>query len=75
MAAPPSQDNIAFLPECFRTFLLDSMLRLLCGIMIVYECLCVRFHLIRSAFPQLNLVHQTKHSDTMAAEKGLSVKY
>lgn len=26
MAAPPSQDNIAFLPECFRTFELDSML-------------------------------------------------
>ena len=31
-AAPPSRDNIAFLPECFRTFQLDSTLRLLSGI-------------------------------------------
>lgn len=29
MAAPPSWDNIAFLPECFRTFQLDSRLWLL----------------------------------------------
>lgn len=32
-AAPPSRDNIAFLPECFRTLQLDSMLQLLSGTM------------------------------------------
>lgn len=40
-AAPPSRDNIAFLPECFRTFQLDSTLRLLSGIVIVPDCLCI----------------------------------
>lgn len=32
MTAPPNRDNIAFLPEYFQMFQLDSMLQLLSGI-------------------------------------------
>lgn len=42
MAAPPSRDNIAFLPECHPTFQPDSTLRLH---MIVGDCMYARLQL------------------------------